>query len=599
MVKKANAFRSWFFRVSSYLKSATLRQLVAMLLVVSILPAMLMFASMYAISTDIIQRENQDHASDVLTDICGKIDDLLSLGDDVVLGLAINSTVNALVEDDELSVGSGDRAHLRDLIESTLKINRNVLNMIYVETPRNTVYAFTVNDYASLQELRLFGTDYEKPVSVKNGALYWFTETDENGLGSQSGAQSRYVRCASAMYDAGGTRCIGIVSLFVKKTAIRDCLSNQHTSEEQTILVLDQANRIVVSNANVSGELENAIFEADFDPEGNSVALGGVPYVYSTVTNEKTGWRLVSLMPRSAVVMELNSSWKLLIPLLLLPFICVLLAYFFAGKLVRRLRPMTKTLDDIKHGNLTVRVPSMGDLAFDVFGNSLNETLDKYQELLQFSNNQETLLTISRLKVLRGQLSPHFLYNILDSVNWMLLENEQYETSHIITDLGYILRYSVNESSDTVPLHEEIEVIRRYLSISQKRFESRLTYYIDVMPAVENYKIPRFLLQPIVENAVIHGVEKKADSSTLVVRCYLTQEGVTIDISNDGPSIPAEIKQKLLESFRTHEGTGTHIGLKNVHQRIQLYYGAQYGISMLDMQPHGTIIRLQLPYSEQ
>ena len=598
MVKKANAFRSWFLRISSHLKSTALRQLVAMLLLVSIVPSLLIFGSMYAISTNIFQRENRDRTGNILNDISGNLDSLLSLGDDVVLGLAINSTVNALMEDDDLSVGNPGRTQLRDLLESTLKINRSVLNMIYVETPKNTVYTFTVNDNFSINELRVFGTEYEKKVLEKSGALYWFAENDRTEQTAHNEALSRYVRCSAAIYDASGTRCTGIVSLFIKKASLQNCLFNQHASEDQTFLILDPSNRIVTSSVDIPDALAGEILEADFDPADNTISLDNTLYAYSVVTNAKTGWRLVSLIPRSSVVMELNASWKLLIPLMLLPFICVLMAYLFSAKLVRRLKPMMNTMEDIQHGNLTVRVPSMGDSAFDLFGDSLNETLDKYQELLQFSNDQQTLLTISRLKVLRGQLSPHFLYNILDSVNWMLLENEQYETSHIITDLGYILRYSVNEASDTVPLHEEIEVIRRYLSISKKRFESRITYSIDVEPEIENYMIPRFLLQPIVENAVIHGVEKKADSSILAVRCYLTDEGVTIDICNDGPSIPAETKQRLLESFRTHEGAGTHIGLKNVHQRIQLYYGAQYGISMLDMEPSGTIIRLQLPHGE-
>ena len=417
-------------------------------------------------------------------------------------------------------------------------------------------------------------------------------------MAGASEAESKYIRCAAAMYDASNTRCIGIVSLFIRKTAIRACLDNQHIDEHQTIIVLDQANRVVVSNKNLGSDLEQELLTADLSPSKDNVVLCGTQYLCSMLESEKTGWHLLSLTPRNLVVKELNATWRLLIPLLLLPFGCVMLAYFFSKRLIRSLMPMMKTMHEIQKGDLSVRVPSIDDSAFDLFGTSLNDTLDKYEELLKFASNQEALLTISRLKVLRGQLSPHFLYNILDSVNWMLLENEQYETSHIITDLGYILRYSINESSDTVPLHEEIEVIRRYLSISQKRFESRLNYSIHVVPELDNYKIPRFLLQPIVENAVIHGVEKQAASSTLEVRCYVEENRTIIDISNDGPSIPDEVKEKIKKSFHNQEVGSTHIGLKNVYERIQLYYGAEYGLSMLDMQPRGTVIRLTLPYVE-
>ena len=583
---------------ASFSTSPTLRQLVAILLLVSIFPALLIFASMYYISADLIERDSQTHSNSVLVDIRGSINDTFSLAEDVVLGLAINSNVNTLLEEDNLNVGSPERADLRNLMEGTLKINRALLNMIYIETPINTVYAFTVTEDFSPVNIRLFGSDYEQQILERNGALYWFTQKDEDGMEGFWEPQSKYIRCASAMYDASGTRCIGIVSLFIKKTAIKACLDNQHVDAQQTIIVLDQSNRVITSSKNISSEMENELLTASLSASGETISLCGTQYLFAQLESEKTGWRLLSLTPRSSVVKELNETWRLLIPLLLLPFGCMALAYFFSTSLIRRLMPMRKTMEQIQDGNLSVRVPSIGDSAFDLFGTSLNETLDKYEELLKFASNQEALLTISRLKVLRGQLSPHFLYNILDSVNWMLLENEQYETSRIITDLGYILRYSINESSDTVPLHDEIEVIRRYLSISQKRFESRLNYSIYVVPELEDYKIPRFLLQPIVENAVIHGVEKQATCSTLKVRCYVSGGQTVIDISNDGPSIPDEVKERLRKSFHNHEEVSTHIGLKNVYERIQLYYGPDYGLSMLDMKPQGTTIRLQLPYAE-
>lgn len=578
--------------------SPTLRQLVAILLLVSMFPALLIFSSMYFISADLIERDSQEHSNSVLVDIRGSINDTFSLAEDVVLGLAINSNVNTLLEEDNLNVGSPERADLRNLMEGTLKINRSLLNMIYIETPVNTVYAFTVSEDFFPTNIRLFGSEYEDQILGKNGALHWFTQKDEGGMEGFREPQSKYIRCASAMYDASGTRCIGIVSLFVKKTAIRACLDNQHVDPHQTIIVLDQSNKVITASKNISSEMESELLTVDLSASGETISLCGTQYLSAQLESEKTGWRLLSLTPRNSVVKELNETWRLLVPLLLLPFVCVAVAYFFSTKLIRSLMPMRKTMEEIQSGNLSVRVPSMGDSAFDLFGTSLNETLDKYEELLKFASNQEDLLTISRLKVLRGQLSPHFLYNILDSVNWMLLENEQYETSHIITDLGYILRYSINESSDTVPLHDEIEVIRRYLSISQKRFESRLNYSIYVVPELEDYKIPRFLLQPIVENAVIHGVEKQAACSTLKVRCYVSGGMTVIDISNDGPSIPDEVKERLKRSFCNSEEATTHIGLKNVYERIRLYYGSDYGLSMLDMQPQGTIIRLHLPYAE-
>ena len=595
-MKKIKRHKIPLMNLSIFASSPTLRRLVTMLLLVSLLPALVIFASMYTISADLIQQEIQTHSRNALIDARSNVNDVIRQAEDVVLGMAIDSNVNALLSEDKLAVGSAGRASLRNLMESTLKINRSILNMIYIETPENTIYTFTVSMNTSPYDIGIFGTDYEQSVLQKHGALYWFDQIDGTYPEEQAQNNTEYIRCAAAIYDASGTRCLGILSLFVKASALENCLSDQYyTDQRQTLLLLDRENRIIASNKNVSEELAAELLTAQLDTGAEAISLCDTTYLFSTLDSESTGWQLVGLMPKSAVVKELSTTWRLLIPLLLLPFACVILAYFFAGNLLRNLTPMVDTMNEIKDGNLSVRAPSVHDSAFDLFGQTLNETLDKYHELVVFSGHQEALLTISRLKVLRGQLSPHFLYNILDSVNWMLLENGQYETSRIITDLGYILRYSINESSDTVPLHEEIDVIERYLSISQHRFESRLNYSIYVAPALADYQIPRFLLQPIVENAVIHGVEKSAACSTLTVRCYLSSGEVTIDISNDGPSIPPETKARILESFRHPDGASTHIGLRNVYERIQLFYGADYGLSLLDIEPQGTIIRLRLP----
>lgn len=595
-MKKGKQRKTSILDFSTFASSPTLRRLVAILLLISILPALLIFAAMYTISSDLIQQEIQTHSRNALLDARSNVNDMIRQAEDVVLGMAIDSNVNALLADDNLAVGSNNRSSLRNLMENTLKINRSILNMIYIETPENTIYTFTVNENISPYNIRLFGSEYEQRVLQKNGSLCWFDLIDTTFPEEMAESHSEYIRCASAIYDASGTRCLGILSLFLKTSALKACLSDQYNADErQTILLLDRENRIIGSNRTVSDELEKELLNADLDFGEDTITLYGTQYLFSALDSENTGWQLVSLTPKSAVVQELNSTWRLLIPLLLLPFVCVVLAYFFAGNLVRNLIPMLETMNEIKNGNLSVRAPSVHDSAFDLFGQTLNETLDKYHELVVFSGHQEALLTISRLKILRGQLSPHFLYNILDSVNWMLLENGQYATSRIITDLGYILRYSINESSDTVPLRDEIEVIERYLSISQNRFESRLNYSIYVAPVLSDYQIPRFLLQPIVENAVVHGVEKTAASSTLIIRCYTSENELTIDISNDGPSISPETKAKILESFSHPNGTSTHIGLKNVFERIQLFYGPDYGLSLLDMEPQGTTIRLHLP----
>lgn len=289
----------------------------------------------------------------------------------------------------------------------------------------------------------------------------------------------------------------------------------------------------------------------------------------------------------------------MLTPLLLVPLLCLLSTYLFSGQLSAAVSPLIGALHQIRDGDLSVRSPQINDKLLDLVVDSLNETLDKYNELVRQNSHQEVLLTISRLKILRGQLSPHFLYNTLDSVNWMLIENGQLEMSRIITDLGDLLRYSINESSETVPLREELDIIERYLSICKNRFEDRLSYDISVQAELREYLLPRFLLQPVVENAVVHGIEKCQEHGSIRIRCYCAEGTAVIDIANDGPSISQEVQTRLDLALRGGGEPGReapeHIGLLNVQERIRLFAGEGYGLQLLDAIPQGVIVRIRLP----
>lgn len=590
--KKNQLFFDNFFQLTN---SPTLRRLIGMLILTGIIPSLIIFTAMYSISSVVIQGKIQEHSKNTLLDTSKYISEIVSQVEDISLSISINSNVNTLLSSSNLSIGCINRSSLRNIIENTLKMNRSLLNMSYIETASDIIYAYILTEDISPYDIRIIDSEYEQPVLQKNGSVYWFGVEDHTIPETAPQRHTNCIRCASAIYDANGTQCIGILSMLVRTSAFTSCLQKEETNSQQFLLLLDHENQLIASNKEVTSELNEALLSLDLSKTNTTISLLGTPYLINTLPSIRTGWSIVNLIPKSDVTQGIQASKKLLLPLLLIPFASILLVYFFVKRLSRDLTPMLQTISQIKKGNLSVRVPSVQDTAIDIFGQTLNEALDNYHQVMLVSGQQKELLTVARLKILRGQLSPHFLYNTLDSINWMLLENGQIEISRIISDLGYILRYSIDESSDTVPLQKEIEVIQRYLTICQNRFESRLNYSICVSPPLVTYEIPRFLLQPIVENAIIHGIEKTTDDSILAIRCYATSQEVFIDITNSGPSMTPCQKAEILNSFSMSNAGNKHIGLKNVYERIQLFYGPEYGLTLLDMEPHGTIVRLRLP----
>lgn len=575
------------------LASPVMRKLVIMTALVGLVPSLFVFAITYTIGARVIQSNAQADAYSALDYGIYNVAQTVDAVDEISLGLRIDDDILTLLQSKNLRVGSVNRNELRNILESAYRLNRSRLSLICIETEEDIVYTSLSNTLSTLSSIQLYNSEEAAAVFDHPGSLYWFPIDPEDGSESP-----RYVRCSSAIYDSATGENIGLLSLFVLTSAFQEDLSYlSGVGEEEMVLLLDQNQQVIASNAPVAEGLRTDLARSGLSPADQGTAtLDDVVYLVSAKPVGVSGWQLVSLMPRDSVLHSFQSRTALMLfPLLFLPLLCLLSVYLFSSQLLSAISPLIATMREITKGNLKVRSPAINDGTLDLIVNALNETLDKYDELVKKNSHQEALLTIARLKLLRGQLSPHFLCNTLDSVNWMLIEQGQVEMSQIISDLGYLLRYSINETPETVPLTEELDIVSKYLAICKNRFESRLRYSTYLDKDLLDYKIPRFLLQPVVENAIVHGVEKCSSNGIIHIRCYKTDTAVQIDITNNGPTIPDEVKQKLFDSFQRPDIPSNHIGLANVYERIQLYAGPDYGLSLLDAAPQGVLVRMRLP----
>ena len=580
--------------------SPMLRRLAVFMVLAGLLPSLLVFAATYTVGVSVIQSNARKDAYGVLLNAQYNISQTIDTVENIALALAINDQFVSQVRAGDLEVGSLTRAELRQLLENTITMNSSYLSMIYVETEEDTVYTSLYNRPLSPATMRLYDSEHKESILKKGGALYWFGRTEEPEGGGQYELEE--IRCASAIFDFAAPNFVGILSLFVRTSVFKANISHLNgVTADQTLLLLDQNRRSLAASSPEGEALSAGIAGVQGDLlDMPQITLDGTVYLSSALQDGDTGWYIVSLRPKDSVLQSMQSrTGMMLTPLLLVPLLCLLSTYLFSGQLSAAVSPLIGALHQIRDGDLSVRSPQINDKLLDLVVDSLNETLDKYNELVRQNSHQEVLLTISRLKILRGQLSPHFLYNTLDSVNWMLIENGQLEMSRIITDLGDLLRYSINESSETVPLREELDIIERYLSICKNRFEDRLSYDIFVQAELREYLLPRFLLQPVVENAVVHGIEKCQEHGSIRIRCYCAEGTAVIDIANDGPSISQEVQTRLDLALRGGGEPGReapeHIGLLNVQERIRLFAGEGYGLQLLDAIPQGVIVRIRLP----
>ncbi len=203
----------------------------------------------------------------------------------------------------------------------------------------------------------------------------------------------------------------------------------------------------------------------------------------------------------------------------------------------------------------------------------------------------------SELRALQAQINPHFLYNTLDSIIWMAEWGKTKEVVLMTSSLAKLLRQSISNQNELVSVSEEVEYTRSYLIIQKMRYKDKLEYEIEVSPEVLGMKIPKLVLQPLVENAIYHGIKYKEGKGIVRIEGEITSKDMILKITDDGIGIPDEQLAKIFEKRET-DIRKNGVGVLNVHERIQLYYGKDYGLRFYSVPGEGTSVEVHIPYEE-
>ena len=227
----------------------------------------------------------------------------------------------------------------------------------------------------------------------------------------------------------------------------------------------------------------------------------------------------------------------------------------------------------------------------------LNEKNQKLMEEMEVRATLEKFLEEAQFKVLQSQINPHFLFNTLNTISRLAyLENAE-QTQKVTYSLAKIMRYSLRNIDQHVSLKEELDYVKNYISIQQSRFRNRIQYEEIVEVDAEALKMPILSIQPIIENAIIHGFEPNNSTVDIKIHVFIKNDNVVIEISDTGVGMTKETLSSIFlqPSVRKNSHT-TGIGMNNVHKRIQFYFGEEYGITVLESQPgNGTKVRIVIP----
>lgn len=310
-----------------------------------------------------------------------------------------------------------------------------------------------------------------------------------------------------------------------------------------------------------------------------------------------TGWKLLSVTPEKGLSLS-NLKMRLFVVFVVASFLLalVLINAFISSRITNPIQELEKSVNAIEEGELDTEVYTGGSYEIRHLGRSIGEMAKRIKTLMQDIVAEHESKRKSEFDTLQSQINPHFLYNTLDIIVWMIENEQKQEAVKVVTALARFFRISLSKGKNIIPVSDELEHVRNYLMIQQMRFKNKFTYVIEAEEDVMRLSCLKLLLQPLVENAIYHGMEFMDGDGEIHVRVYREEDDLWFWISDNGLGMTGEQVEGLLsEKPHVSSRRGSGIGVKNVNERIKLYFGEAYGLAIESEPDEGTVIRIHLP----
>jgi two-component system sensor histidine kinase YesM len=399
------------------------------------------------------------------------------------------------------------------------------------------------------------------------------------------------------------SKSIGVTRIDINTEALLEIMSNANTVESSVTYIQTESGIPVCSS--------NGLLKTFIDPTSvKSQAQGAEWSITNTAGGEKvfvrsqlidkTDWYMVTFLLYDEIFSE---SKVLLIQSIITAFvlslIVYLLAYLISTSITHRITLIINQMRNVHKGDLSPLEQSKTHDEIGELIQNYNYMISRIQLLLseQFKHGKE--VKNYELKVLQAQINPHFLYNTLDMVIYLAQENKNMDIEDSVKALAKFYRLSLSKGKEVIAIEDELAHVSAYINIQNIRYENKIEFIIDIDDYLLDFNILKITLQPIVENAIIHGIQgKEIKEGTIVISGNIAGEDIVLSVSDDGIGIPSDKLEQIM-SGNFQDTRGSNYGIKNINDRIQLFYGANYGIFFQSEYNVGTTVEIRIPAYKQ
>lgn len=536
------------------------------------------------------------------------------------LGQTIQSENEMLVKQVNQSVDT----YLRDMLRLSNSIYYNVIKNVDIDSdPINSELQLLYGTYSSyVENIALYDLDGKllataPPALSKPGVdvrqSQWFQKalnrTENLHFATPEiqnlfvNAEHRYIRVislSSAVEITSGKSTMGGVLLIdLKYNSLTELFDHMSLANGGYLYLMDANGELIYHPEQqliASGlAKENNLVAATYDDGGHQETFNGESRAIIVRTVGYTGWRIVGVIPQQGIVLNQLDNVLIIIAIFLMLFdIVILINSFISTKLTAPIKHLEESVQTLEYGDADKAIYQGGSYEIRHLGASIQGMVDQLQQLTNDIVREHEQKQKSELDALQSQINPHFLYNALDIIVWMIERGQPREAVNIVTALARLFRISLSRGKNIIPVRDELEHVQNYLTIQAMRYKNKFSYVIEMDDDVKDLAIIKLVVQPLVENAIYHGMDFMDGDGMITISAKIVGDELHLTVADNGLGIKPEVVERLLiENTPVSKGSG--VGLKNVNERIKLYFGDRYGVLIKSEPDEGTCITLVLP----
>ena len=321
--------------------------------------------------------------------------------------------------------------------------------------------------------------------------------------------------------------------------------------------------------------------------------------IYSIRSLDNCDWRIVGVSYIDELVtVKVRGAMQILLVMIAFVLVTVFLSSFLLTHMISHpIQSLVKAMKDFEADAEEFSYqPVHGSKEMIALSDSFGHMVGRIQDLMEKVRREEITLRKTELKALQAQINPHFLYNTLDAIGWMCEEERSKDAVEMVNALARLFRISISKGHELIPIGKEVEHARSYLMIQNFRYKNQFTYSFDIEEECLPYLCNKITLQPIIENAIYHGINRMVDEGEIRIRIYGEGDDIVFSVSDNGVGMTKEQCGNILKS---EPGDQTGIGIKNVNDRIKIYFGEEYGITIESEPDEGTCVSIRMPKVEE